>query len=109
MKKICLFILGMLLISTVVFASSSGSISATDVEAKTVVQGNHLILVNDGADEVFIELKAENQQSAQTATIASFELGSGESATFDSRRGFEEVSTICNAAETATVRFISWE
>jgi len=109
MKKLLFLLLLLIVISSITFASTGGFISATDVEAKTSVSGNHLLLVNDGANEVFVELKAENQSADQTATTSSFELRSGESITVDSDRGFEEISTICSAAETATVRFISWE
>ncbi len=90
------------------FASKGGSISATDSEAKTDIGGTHLLLINDGVNEVFIELRERNN-AAITATTSSFELKSSESATFDSDRGFDQVSTICSSAETATVRFISWD
>lgn len=96
-----------LLSSNLCFASIGGSISATDSEAKTDIGGSHVLVVNDGANEVFIELRERNR-SAVTATTSSFELKNGESATFDSDRGFDQISTICSSAETATVRFISW-
>ena len=104
-----LSVLGLVLLSTnLCFASVGGSISATDSEAKTDIgNSNHVLLVNDGANEVFIELRERNSVTI-AATTSSFELKSGESLVVDSNRGFDQVSTICSSAETATIRFFSW-
>ena len=111
MKKVykVLGVVGLMLLSTsLCFASTGGSISATDSEAKTDVGGSHLLLINDGANEVFIAIRARNS-AAVAATTSSFELKSGESTILDSYRGFDQVSTVCSSAETATVRFLSWD
>jgi len=94
-------------LSTLAYAGGGGSISATQSETITNIKGFHLLLVNDGVDEVFIETRQE-PEGVQTATISSFELKNGESLVIDSNRGFTAVNVICNTGETATVRFKTW-
>jgi len=108
MKKVVNLLFILLLISSTALASTGGSISATDVEAKTDIKGRHVLFVNDGPDEVFIKTQ-QSGEGTQTATVSEFELPSGDNFTLDSDQSFTQVSTICNSAETATIRYISWE
>lgn len=105
--KVSLMVL-MLMCSGSVYASVGGSISATDVELTTDVDGSHMLLINDGANEVFLVLN-ESGKTASLATTSEFELKSGESFLPESNRSFTSVSTICTSAETTTIRFIAWD
>ena len=108
MKKIFYTVLlSLVLLPLSAYAGTGGSISATDVEQEVIVYGNHLLLVNDGANEVFFEV-TQTGEPDRVATTSSFKLNSGESIVLDTTRDLTEVSLICSAAETATVRYKTW-
>jgi hypothetical protein len=100
MKKILTFGLVLMLI----FAGSAfAAISCSDSNTETKLSGSHMILVNDGADEVYITLQN------RVATTSDFELQSGEAIAIDSDAEFEEINCICDTAETASVRLLQWK
>lgn len=105
MKKIFAAFILLFMFSSVALAipSKQGTISATDVAGTTTLGGYHVVLVNDGPNEIYI---AFNKESA--ATTSDFKLDSGESITLDSNDRIDNVKHICSAAETASVRYVTW-
>jgi len=86
-----------------------GSISATSTNTNTDLKGvKNLLIVNDGTNSVFLRLSQMPAPFHTVATTSDFELKSGEAVSPSASDGktFMRLSTICNAAETATVRFI---
>lgn len=107
MRKLLILIL--MLFSTPLYAGEGGGvISATSTEADTALGGKHVILVNDGPNEVYIRLRQEGAANLN-ATTSDFSIANGDSATFDSEEGFSQVSTICQASETASLRYVYWD
>ncbi len=110
MKKISLFILCMFVtVGSIFAANSGGTISATDTEADTAIQAKNLFIRNDGANEVFIELKRRGDDADVDATTSSFELPVNGEVTARSERGFTGISTICSSTETASVEYLAWD
>lgn len=105
MKKILSVIILLFMFSPLAFAipSKQGTISATDVEATTTLGGYHVVLVNDGPNEVFV---AFNKASA--ATTSDFKLDANESVVLDSNDRIDTVRHICSTGETASVRYVTW-
>ena len=98
------------LLAPLAFAKSgSGQISATATAASTAVQGSHLIIVNQGSNEVFINVGQDG--AVTTAATSSFRLDTDEGIAIDAESGhnFNAVSTICSTSETATVVYIYWD
>jgi hypothetical protein len=85
--------------------SKQGTISSTDVASEVKINANHVLLVNDGTDEVYVKLN-----STTVATTADFKIGSGESLVLDAIQGqrLYSVQYVCTATETATVRYLAW-
>lgn len=109
MKKLFAVILMILSICSIAEArpSKGGSISATSTEQEVALAGRNVYLKNDGANEVYLELEID--QADGTATTADFELRTNEEIYFSSDNNISAIKIICAAAETATVRYISWE
>jgi len=85
-----------------------GSISATSTKTTTDLNGClHLTLINDGANSVHVVLVQDSPEDT-TVDTTDFELKINETITFDSTEGFINLLTICDTAETATVRYIGW-
>lgn len=115
MKKIVSLALLLSLISLCAFASdismtatesAQGSISGNETAKELIVGGKHILLVNDGASEIFFRLN-----STTAATNADFQLKLDEAVVLDAANGQEiyNVKYICNAGETTTVRYLAWE
>lgn len=92
-------------------------VSATQVVTNTTLPENTktVLLVNDGANEVYYRLFTSGETAAD-ATTSSAELKSGESVSFIFQPGstkeqpqayYKTLSLICAAGETATVRVVS--
>ena len=66
----------------------------------------HLVIINDGDNEVFLNLEST------TATTSDVKLEVGESLTWNfaepSRRRPSGIGLICSTGETATVRVSGW-
>jgi len=88
-------------------ASGSGTISATQTEQKIDIDARHLLLINDGANTVYISI-TQTGETAKTATTSDFPLKKGEAWLLDSDRTIDQISLICAAAETASVRYAGW-
>ena len=82
-------------------------VSANSVAQTASVSGYSLLIVNDGSNEVYVNVY-DMGQTVVDATTASAEIKSGESVTFERPGGLGGVSIICAAGETATVRLLYW-
>lgn len=78
------------------------AVSATQVNTNVDFgfRATHLLLINDGANEVYVEL------GGTTATTSDFELKAGENFTIDVPP-MEDIGLICAAGEMATVRVLA--
>lgn len=105
MKKILSLLLALVLISTPVFAipSKETTASVTDVSSTIALGGYHVIIVNDGTDEIYLTFN-----SASAATTADFQLNADESITLDSNDRLDNVKVVCASGETASIRVITW-
>ncbi|MFI5405041.1 MAG: hypothetical protein ACHQ1D_00865 [Nitrososphaerales archaeon] len=92
-------------------AKVGGSISITSA-GNSVYTGRkkHLLFINDGADEVYIALEQEIP-AGSTATTTDFMLENGEVLAIDTEvsNGFVKVNFICQAGETASIRYLAWD
>lgn len=113
MKKLIIVFCLLLFASTLAFAGYSrtpgrqgvsGQISATQVAAVTVVDRTHVYILNQGTDEVYLNVHTDT-----APTTSSAYLDSGEGIQIDSDTGIQNIRTICAAAETATVIYIAWD
>ena len=87
-------------------ASSQGSLSATAASAELKLNARHILLINDGANEVFVKLN-----STSAATVSDFQIKPTEGVVLDVTEGQKiyNVRYICSPAEAATVRYIAWD
>lgn len=111
MKKFFIIFVSVLLMFGMIAearTSKGGSVSVTATAQTVTLAGRHFVLVNDGANEVFVRYGLDSE-SAGTASVADFQLNSGESITSDSDNNISSASVVCSPAETATVRYLSWE
>lgn len=97
----------LLLVAAVGIADAAISESVTTVAATAVnttvtfgFEATTVIVINDGANEVFVTF------SSGVATTASVRLNPGESLTWNWRT--TQVGVICSAGETASVRVWAW-
>jgi hypothetical protein len=93
-------------------------VSATSTVTNTTLDSGTqtVLIINDGANEVYFDLYGDAQTPAD-ATTSSKELKSGEQITFEfggqefdrgsGSKYYKTLSIICAAAETATVRVFS--
>lgn len=106
MNKLLSFILVFTLISNhsafAVSPSKQGTISATDVEGSTRIGQKHVVVINDGTNEVYIKFN-----TSTAATTSDFKLEAGEALGLDSTDQIDNIRYICAAAETASIRIIS--
>jgi hypothetical protein len=88
-----------------------GTLSITDVvQTVNLFSCKHLLLVNDGNDEVYIRIEQYSPFS-NTTTTSDFNLKAGEAFTLDSENsafGFEQINLKCATAETASLRYKTW-
>lgn len=105
MKKFLSLLLVFVLISTPVFAipSKESTSAITDVSSTITLGGYHVIIVNDGTDEVYLTFN-----SPVAATTSDFQLNADESITIDSNDRIDNVKIVCASGETASVRIITW-
>lgn len=120
MKRLLMLALGLAMAATVWAADTIKytKVSATAVVTNTTLDSNTqtVLLINDGANEVYFDLYGEAATPAD-ATTSSKELKAGESLEFtfggqefdraSGSRYYKTLSIICAAAETATVRVFS--
>ena len=90
------------------YPTTGGSVSEDDTATVTAVAGHHCAIVNDGANEVFIQFEINSDEGAE-ATASDFELKNGETITLDTDMRFVQFLSICSAAETAVIRYICWD
>lgn len=83
------------------------TISANSVAQTITVTGGTLVVVNDGANEVYVRVFHEGETAAD-ATTSSAQIKSGETFTFTKDFNITAISIVCAAAETATVRLFYW-
>ena len=112
MKKVIvtILILSLSLISLPLFAasmSSGGGTSAltSNVTAVNLEGKSHVVIVNDGDGEVYLQL---NMGDAVVATNSGFYVKANEDIAFTTE-DVNEVQMLCAQGETATVRYIAWD
>lgn len=117
MKRI-LFALGLVLaLVTAAWALTpytNNAVSVTDTSqtlALTTASSGYrsVLTINDGANEVFVCVWRTSQTAAACTSALGFKLNSGESMSLtfgpsDDGNGYNNLSIICSAGETATAR-----
>jgi hypothetical protein len=92
-------------------AKIGGAISASATKSTIDFKKcKHLFIINDGANSVFIAL-AQDTPAGNLVDVNDFELKAGEHMGLDSEisdYGFIQGMFICNAGESASVRYLGW-
>jgi hypothetical protein len=107
MKKLLILAVCLLLAGPAVAEVGYSAVSVTQTSATTTVGGTWLLLVNDGANEVYFRV-FRHGDTANAATTSDAELKADESIKFNVEVGFSAVALVCASGETATVR-VFWE
>ena len=108
MRRIMALALGLALLAVMATAELNYTkVSATATAQTTTISGSSLLIVNDGANEVYVRVFNDGETAAD-ATTSSTEIKSGEGLEFYRPMGMKAVSIVCAAAETATVRLVYW-
>lgn len=81
------------------------AVSATATSQTIVVNTRVILMINDGANEVYVRV-FDGMQPPAAATTSNFEIKAGEGFEISRTLGVSAVSLVCSAAETATVRLI---
>lgn len=83
------------------------TVSANSTSQTITIGYSTLLVVNDGANEIYVRVFWEGETAA-AATTSSREIKSGEAFTFSKQMQVASISIVCAAAETATVRLFFW-
>jgi hypothetical protein len=82
-------------------------VSAVETAQTSTINAATLLVVNDGASEVYVRVFWEGE-TVSAATTSSTEIKSGEGFTFSRTLNIQAISIVCATGETATVRLIYW-
>lgn len=107
MKRLAALALGLVLLAAGAWAELGYTKVLVDSTSKTTdINAGTLVVVNDGANEVYARVFWSGETSA-ASTSTRAEIKSGESFTF-SKENVKSISLICATSETATVRLFYW-
>lgn len=82
-------------------------VNATQSNQTITLNAPSVVIINDGASEVYIRVFWAGETAA-AATTADAELKSSESLVLSKTMGVSAISVICQTSETATVRIFAW-
>ena len=110
MNKLILTMLFLLASSSICLANiDTATISENDVATTTYVSGKHLAILNQGTNEIYVEIAQGG--TVATATTSSMRLDANEGLALDSdlAKSFTSISTVCDSGETATISYAYWD
>jgi hypothetical protein len=113
MKKLLCLLLLIAVSSLPLFASSEdlnkgGVASVNATQSLIDLNGEHLIIVNDGNSKIYFQINGGGVLT--TVTTADMFIAGNEAIVFDSvpPDEFRYLNVKCNTAETSTLRYFSW-
>jgi len=90
--------------------SIGGTLSVDQSTQNIALEGTfHLMLINDGADEVYIKI-VQDEITFTSVTTSDFQLRAGETLVLDTDTpyGYVKMNIRCNTGETASLRYLAW-
>lgn len=111
MRRVILAILALALaLSTTASSELLGrEIGAVATSQTFTINASTLLVINDGANEIYVRVFWEGETSADAVANASTpQIKSGEGFTYSKTFNVAAISIICASGETATVRLQYW-
>lgn len=84
-----------------------GVASSSDVAGEVRIRGNHLLIVNAGAQTAYIAI-IQIQSSGETVTTSDFPLESGDELLVDGLL-IQSFKHICAAGQSTSLRYLGWK